>query len=57
MKEDEPAALPCNDKLAFDTKLQAEATATVVAYRYGSSVYPYVCGYCGLWHLSSSSNG
>jgi len=50
-----PADLPCNDKLAFDTKKQAETTATVVEYRYGSMVRAYRCQYCHLWHLSSNS--
>jgi hypothetical protein len=47
--------LPCSDKLAFDTKKQAEDTATVVEYRYGSTVHAYRCQYCHLWHLSSNS--
>lgn|GEM_PF-846925 len=47
--------LPCHDKLAFDTKKQAETTATVVEYRYGSTVRAYHCRYCHLWHLSSNS--
>lgn len=46
--------LPCHDKLAFDTKKQAETTATVVEYRYGSTVRAYRCQYCHLWHLSST---
>jgi hypothetical protein len=45
--------LPCNDKLAFDTKKQAAATANVAHYRYGSKLHAYKCRYCGLWHLSS----
>jgi hypothetical protein len=55
MQEDEKP-LPCSEKLAFDTKLQAEAAANVAQYRYGSAMYPYVCHYCGLWHLSSSES-
>jgi len=49
----EPAPLQCSEKLAFDTKQQAEAAATVAAYQHGSKVKPYVCRDCGLWHLSS----
>jgi len=45
--------LPCHEKLAFDTKREANATASVVEYRYGSKVHAYVCRYCRLWHLSS----
>jgi hypothetical protein len=47
--------LPCKDKLAFDTQIQAAASANVVHYQHGTMVRPYVCRYCGLWHLSSSS--
>jgi hypothetical protein len=45
--------LPCGDKLVFDTKEQAQATAVVAEHTYGTKLYPYICRYCGLWHLSS----
>ncbi|MDL2341866.1 MAG: hypothetical protein QFB87_02185 [Patescibacteria group bacterium] len=48
---DEP--LPCADKLAFDTKTQASVSANVVQFQHGSTVHPYRCQYCDLWHLSS----
>jgi hypothetical protein len=48
-----PPALPCADKLAFDTKAQAEAAAVVADYQHGAAVRPYVCRHCGLWHLAS----
>lgn len=51
---DEPEVLPCDDKLAFNTKRDAEATANVAHYRYGNKLKAYVCRYCGLWHLSSN---
>jgi hypothetical protein len=47
--------LPCKDKLVFDTKLQADATATVTRHYHGTVVRSYRCRYCQLWHLSSSS--
>jgi hypothetical protein len=46
-------ALPCADKLTFDTKAQATATATAVAYQRGSKLKPYICQHCKLWHLAS----
>jgi hypothetical protein len=49
-----PLPLPCAEKLAFDTQRQATAAATVAAYQHGASVRPYVCRYCGLWHLASA---
>jgi len=55
MEYEEEIVLPCADKLAFDTKKAAEATANVVDYRYGSKVHAYLCGHCNLWHLASAS--
>jgi len=45
--------LPCADKLAFDTKRQAEAAATVALHQHGTKLHAYRCRYCSLWHLSS----
>lgn len=46
--------LPCAAKLAFDTKKEAEAAALYANYQHGVTVKPYVCSYCGLWHLASA---
>jgi hypothetical protein len=51
--DDQSDALPCAEKLAFDTKKQANAIASVAMYRYGTKVYAYRCSYCELWHLAS----
>jgi hypothetical protein len=51
--ENEPV-LSCQDKLAFDTKQQAEASAVVVKYQHGTIVKAYQCQTCGLWHLASA---
>jgi hypothetical protein len=51
---DEEPVLPCADKLVFDTRSQAEATATVAAYQHGTKLKAYQCSYCDLWHLSSN---
>lgn len=53
MSDEEPPKLPCADKLAFDTPKEAQASATVAEYRYGSKLKIYRCRHCGLWHLSS----
>jgi hypothetical protein len=50
---EEPAPLPCHEKLAFNTKEEAEATGTVARYRYGSKLKAYRCKHCQLWHLAS----
>ncbi|HSX33548.1 MAG TPA: hypothetical protein VLF91_04385 [Candidatus Saccharimonadales bacterium] len=50
---DEPAALPCVDKLAFDTRSAARTAATVAQYQHGATLKAYHCRYCRLWHLSS----
>ena len=49
----EPTELPCVEKLAFDTKKQAEAAATVADYQRDIKLAPYQCQYCSLWHLKS----
>ncbi len=46
--------LPCADKLAFDTREAAQATATVSEHRYATKLKVYKCRYCSLYHLSSS---
>ena len=53
LDNDESLALPCNDKLAFDTKRQAMAAANVAHYTYGNHMHVYICRDCQLWHLSS----
>lgn len=45
--------LPCIDKLAFDTKKQAETAAVVADYQHGTKLRAYQCRYCKLWHLAS----
>lgn len=55
MEYEEEPVLPCHDKLAFDTKKQAEATANLADWRYGSKVHAYLCRHCNLWHLASGS--
>lgn len=46
--------LPCADKLVFDTKAQAQASAVALAWQRGSKLKAYRCTHCGLWHLSSN---
>lgn len=52
--EYEDNALPCADKLAFDTKREASAAANVAEFQHGTKVKPYHCHHCQLWHLSSA---
>jgi hypothetical protein len=53
----ENPGLPCDGKLAFETREAAQASATVAEYQYGTRLRPYVCRYCGLWHLASRHDG
>ena len=46
--------LPCSEKIAFETRVAAETTATTSDYWYGSRPHAYKCHHCHLWHLSSS---
>jgi hypothetical protein len=50
----EEPALPCAGKLVFDSLRQAKAAANVAEFQHGAHVRPYVCRFCGLWHLTTS---
>lgn len=54
METHEPAeVLPCADKLAFETREAARASAAVAEYQHGARLSVYRCRHCGLWHLAS----
>lgn len=53
--ENSDSVLPCADKLSFDTKAEAEGSATVAEWQYGNKLKTYKCGYCELWHLASTT--
>lgn len=53
MSQDEPTTLPCGEKLVFDTKKEAEASAVVIDWQRGLPLKAYQCKHCNLWHLSS----
>lgn len=43
----------CANKMAFDTKKEAENSATVVEHQRGTKLKVYKCRDCNLWHLAS----
>jgi hypothetical protein len=45
--------LACADKLAFETREQAEAGALVAELQHGTKLHVYQCRHCQLWHLAS----
>ncbi len=49
----EDTLLPCAEKLAFDTRREANASANVAAFQHGTKLKPYKCQHCHLWHLTS----
>lgn len=51
MPEDSP--LPCSEKMVFNTKKEADATALTADWQHGASLKSYKCRYCQLWHLAS----
>lgn len=51
--EDHDNALPCAEKMVFDTQREAESTALAADWQHGASLRPYKCRHCNLWHLSS----
>jgi hypothetical protein len=50
---EETSELPCAEKMVFNTRKQAQATATAADWQYGATLKAYKCRYCHLWHLSS----
>lgn len=54
MQMTEDKELPCADKLAFDSKSQAEGSAVAIKWQRGTKLKAYVCKHCGLWHLASN---
>jgi hypothetical protein len=50
---EEEVVLPCADKLALDTKKQAEDATTVAKHQHGTKLAVYKCQYCNLWHLTT----
>lgn len=53
MEESEKTPLPCAEKLTFNTKDEADASAAAVRYQRGTKLRAYECRYCRLWHLTS----
>ena len=51
MEEDN--ALPCVEKMVFNTRKEAQAVGTAADWQYGGSLTAYKCQYCHLYHLSS----
>jgi hypothetical protein len=55
--DDQPEQMPCAEKLAFNTKKEADVAANVAEYQRGIALQSYRCQHCGLWHLSSHTQG
>lgn len=53
MEEVDTSALPCADKMVFDSYDQAQSTALAADWQHGASLHAYHCRHCSLWHLSS----
>jgi len=51
--DNEESALPCAEKMALNTKKEAEVAATVADHQHGTKLVPYKCQHCNLWHLKS----
>jgi hypothetical protein len=49
----ETEALPCFDKLAFDSEKAAKSAATLAVWQHDIKLKTYLCRHCKLWHLSS----
>ncbi len=55
MNDEDTDRLPCAEKLSFDTKVQAQASAVVADWQHGAKLKVYLCKDCELWHLASNS--
>lgn len=54
MPDDQPEdQLSCKDKLRFDTRSEAEASAVAIEHQRGTKLKAYKCKECQLWHLAS----
>lgn len=51
--DSDTSQLPCADKLAFETRKEAEGASVTAQWQYGTKLKPYKCQHCGLWHLAS----
>jgi len=51
---EETIALPCLEKLSFDTQKQAATAALVARHQHGTKLKVYRCKHCNLWHLASN---
>jgi hypothetical protein len=50
----ETIELACGDKLRFDSRAEAEASAATIEHQRGTKLKAYKCQECRLWHLSST---
>lgn len=55
LESDSISVMKCENKMSFDTKEEAQTTATVASHQRGSKLTAYRCSKCSLWHLSSLS--
>jgi hypothetical protein len=53
MESSDENKLPCAEKLAFNTRKEAQGTATVSEWRYGGNLKVYKCRHCHLFHLAT----
>jgi hypothetical protein len=51
----EENVLPCHEKLAFDSKQQAEGSSVAIKWQRGTVLKAYRCKHCTLWHLASKN--
>lgn len=52
--QDAEITLPCVEKMAFDSKTEAEGAATAAEWQHGGALKVYKCRHCNLWHLASA---
>lgn len=50
---DDDQALPCAEKIVYETKSAAEGAAAAADWQHGISLKAYRCRHCQLWHLAT----
>ena len=55
MDQTESNPLPCDGKMVFSSKDDAQNMAVAVDWQRGNKLKAYRCKHCQLWHLSSAA--
>lgn len=49
--EEELRRATCGRKIQYDTRMHAQSAAEIVSFREPAFIVPYLCPFCGKWHI------